>query len=115
STTAELATRPQADWLRTYRGHQRGTEPLSDLGTQDITVEVCVDQLASVRPPSCDTAQADWLRAHGIDELIAEGRRAWQERTGDDLPALTMRSRVTEAEALLDPAGLGAFRVLEWA
>ena len=24
------------------------------------------------------------------------------------------RSRVTEAEALLDPAGLGAFRVLEW-
>jgi hypothetical protein len=24
------------------------------------------------------------------------------------------RSRITEAEALLDPAGLGAFRVLEW-
>jgi hypothetical protein len=25
-----------------------------------------------------------------------------------------MRSRVAEAEALLDPAGLGGFTVLEW-
>ena len=31
-----------------------------------------------------------------------------------DLEALRARSRVSEAEALLDPAGLGAFRVLEW-
>jgi len=31
-----------------------------------------------------------------------------------DLEALKHRSRVTEVEALTDPAGLGAFRVLEW-
>ena len=31
-----------------------------------------------------------------------------------DLEALRMRSRVNEAEALLDPAGLGGFTVLEW-
>ena len=31
-----------------------------------------------------------------------------------DLAALTMRSRVREAEALTDAAGLGAFSVLEW-
>jgi len=28
---------------------------------------------------------------------------------------MRMRSRVREAEALLDPAGLGSFSVLEWA
>jgi len=28
--------------------------------------------------------------------------------------AMTMRSRVSEAAALLDPNGLGAFSVVEW-
>ena len=32
-----------------------------------------------------------------------------------DLAAMAMRSRVREAEALLDPSGLGGFTVLEWA
>jgi hypothetical protein len=31
-----------------------------------------------------------------------------------DLAALAARSRVGEADALTDPTGLGAFRVLEW-
>ena len=31
-----------------------------------------------------------------------------------DLHALRMRSRVTEADALLDPTGLGGFWVGEW-
>ena len=57
-----------------------------------------------------------WLRAHGIDELVEEGRAIWRERAAiGDLEAMRARSRVTEADALLDPAGLGAFRVLEWA
>jgi SAM-dependent MidA family methyltransferase len=115
STTAALAARPPSEWLRTYRGHARGGSPLDDLGGQDVTCEVAVDQLALVRPPVSDTSQADWLRAHGIDDLVAEGRRIWSERAHlGDLAALTARSRITEAEALLDPAGLGAFRVLEW-
>jgi SAM-dependent MidA family methyltransferase len=115
ATTAELAARPQAEWLRTYRSHARGGGPLDDLGLQDVTCEVAVDQLALVRPPTHDTAQADWLRAHGLDELVAEARAAWAERAHiGDLSALTARSRVTEADALADPAGLGRFRVLEW-
>jgi SAM-dependent MidA family methyltransferase len=115
STTRDLARRPQDEWLRTYRAHQRGGPPLEAPGTQDITVEVCVDQLAHVREPSTVASQADWLRTHGIDELVDEGRRVWRERAHvGDLAALRMRSRVTEAEALLDPSGLGAFRVLEW-
>lgn len=115
STTADLAARPQSEWLRTYRGHARGGAPLEDLGVQDITCEVAVDQLALVRPPTSDRSQVDWLRAHGIDDLVADARATWTERAHiGDLAALTARSRVAEAEALLDPTGLGRFRVLEW-
>jgi SAM-dependent MidA family methyltransferase len=115
ATTAELATRPEGDWLRTYAGHERGTDALADLGRRDITGDVCVDQLARVRRPDLDRDQATFLRAHGLDELVEEGRRIWTERAAiGDLDALRARSRVAEAEALTDPSGLGAFRVLEW-
>jgi hypothetical protein len=47
---------------------------------------------------------------------VEEGRRIWHERAHlGDLTAIKARSRVREAEALLDPDGLGAFQVLEWA
>lgn len=112
-TTSSMAARPWTDWLRTYRGHQRGSAPLADLGTQDITCEVAVDQLP---PATSNVAQADWLRVHGIDELVDEGRRVWAERASiGDLEAMKARSRISEADALTDPSGLGAFRVLEWA
>lgn len=114
-TTPSLATRPHEEWLRTYRSHGRGGHPLEHPGTQDVTCEVAVDQLAKVRPPTADRSQADFLRAHGIDELTAAARAAWRERAHlGDLAALKARSRVGEAAALTDPAGLGAFRVLEW-
>ncbi|HEY8544429.1 MAG TPA: SAM-dependent methyltransferase [Acidimicrobiales bacterium] len=116
ATTAELAARPVDEWLRTYRSHAPGVDYLDDLGEQDVTCEVAVDQLALVRPPTADTPQHEWLRRHGIEELVEEGRRQWEERAHiADLAALTARSRVREAEALLEPTGLGAFRVLEWA
>ncbi|MFN3219650.1 MAG: SAM-dependent methyltransferase [Acidimicrobiales bacterium] len=102
-------------WLRTYRGHDVGGDPLDRPGTQDITVDVAVDQLASVRPPDRSMSQADWLAAHGIEGLVEEGRRIWRENAAaPNVAALTARSRIGEAEALCDPAGLGAFRVLEW-
>lgn len=111
-TTASMAGRPWTDWVRTYRGHSRGGLPLTDLGRQDITCEVAVDQLP---PATANRSQAEFLRAHGIDELAAEARTAWHERAHiGDLQALTARSRVHEATALTDDAGLGAFRVLEW-
>ncbi len=115
ATTAELAGRPQEQWVRTYRGHHHGAGFLEALGEQDVTCEVAIDQLATVRRPTLDRAQADWLRAAGIDELVAEGRTQWAERAhAGDLAALTARSRMAESETLLDPAGLGRFRVLEW-
>lgn len=115
STTADMAARPPGEWLRTYRGHARGGGYLDDPGEQDVTCEVAVDQLAAVQAPVADRPQADWLRSHGIDDLVAEGRRVWTARAHvGDLAALRARSRVSEAGALLDRTGLGAFRVLEW-
>ena len=112
STTAEMAKRPWTEWVRTYQRHGRGSPPVTRLGEQDITCEVAVDQLPA---PLRDVSQADWLHAYGIDDLVDEGRATWRDRASiGDLAAVRARSRVTEAEALLDPTGLGGFRVLEW-
>ncbi len=115
STTPELAGRSPDDWLRTYRGGQRGGSPLQRPGTQDLTADVCVDQLSRVQAPSRDRSQHDFLLDHGIGALVAEARTAWQAAAArPDLAALKARSRVDEAAALIDLDGLGAFRVLEW-
>lgn len=112
ATTAELANRPYRDWLRTYRGHERGDHYLAEPGSQDITTDVCVDQLPE---PDAVRTQAQWLQLHGIDELVAEGKQYWVDHAArPDLAAMKMRSRVAESEALLDPAGLGNFLVMEW-
>ena len=109
--TAELAAR-DGGWLRTYRGHERGGGALEAPGAQDITADVPTDQLPV---PTSDRSQADFLADHGIADLVEDGRRIWAERAHlGDLAAIRARSRVGEAEALTDPTGLGAFRVLEW-
>jgi SAM-dependent MidA family methyltransferase len=115
SDTPGLAARPWTDWVRTYRDHAPGGPPLGELGSQDVTCEVDEHQLSRVRRPDAVRDQSEFLRAHGLDELVDEGRRIWRERVHiGDLAALRARSRVGEAEALTDIAGLGAFRVFEW-
>jgi len=110
--TAALAARPWTDWVRAFAGHERVEEPFADPGSRDVTVVVPWDQLP---PADAVTDQATWLRRHGIEELVEEGRRHWAEHAAaPDLAAVRMRSRVNEAEALLDPTGLGAFAVGEW-
>ncbi len=112
SSTADMAARPWREWLRTYRDHQRGGHYLADPGVQDITSDVALDQLP---PPTTTSTQADFLRAHGLEELVEEGRRTWAAHAAaPDLAASTARSRVREAEALTDLAGLGGFTVAEW-
>jgi SAM-dependent MidA family methyltransferase len=115
SASHELAARDWTEWLRTYAGHQRGVGPLERPGRQDITVQVPLDQLARVRAPASVTSQASFLALHGLEELVDEGRRLWNERAGTgDLAAMRARSRIREAEALTDPHGLGAFTVAQW-
>ena len=110
--TAMLAGRPYRDWLRTYRNNERGDHYLAAPGTQDITIDVPIDQLPE---PDAVRSQAQFLQRWGIDELVEEGKRIWEEQAArPGLEAMKMRSRVSEAEALLDPAGLGAFLVAEW-
>lgn len=116
ASTHHLALRPWRQWLRTYRGHERGGHYLSDPGDQDITTEVALDQLAlTLGTPSVVRTQGQWLQRWGIDELVTQGRQYWHDHASrPDLVALRMRSRVGEAEALLDPTGLGGFSVAEW-
>ncbi|MCY4516136.1 MAG: class I SAM-dependent methyltransferase [Acidimicrobiaceae bacterium] len=110
--TAELAARSPAEWLRTYRSHRRGHDPLHAPGTVDITCEVAFDQLP---PGALLVSQADWLTAAGIDELTADARALWQRhRSSPTAVALAARALLEEAAALTDPAGMGAFWAAEW-
>jgi SAM-dependent MidA family methyltransferase len=110
--TAMLAGRPYRDWMRTYRGNERGGHYLAEPGAQDITIDVPIDQLPE---PDAVRTQSAFLQLWGIDELVAEGKRVWDEQAArPGLEAMKMRSRVSEAEALLDPGGLGGFLVAEW-
>lgn len=112
TTVDELAARP---WLRTYRAHSAGSEPLDAPGEQDITADVVLEQVDAAAPfprLRLDT-QAEWLTALGIDDLVAEGRQRWESGAAEGgLEALTGRSRITEADALTDDNGLGAHHVL---
>ena len=101
-------------WLRTHRGHDHAASWLTDPGACDITVDVAWDQVQADRRAEACT-QAEFLCRHGIEKLVAQGRAAWSERAAaGDLDAMRYRSRVREAEALMDPAGMGAFNVLVW-
>jgi SAM-dependent MidA family methyltransferase len=107
-----------APWLRTYRAHDHGGAPLDSPGSQDITADVVREQLLHAARRSgltyvSDESQADWLRGLGIEEMVEAGRRQWEARAHiGDLAALAGRSRIGEADALTDPAGLGAHRVV---
>lgn len=114
ATTTELIAR-DGEWLRAYRDHTRLADWLSEPGRCDITIDLPVEQLGQV-PGAHVATQADFLRSHGIDELVAEGQRLWEASAHiGDLAALRARSRATEAAALLDPSGMGGFSVFSWA
>jgi len=115
ASTAEIAARPEMGWLRTFVGQERGGHPLDAPGSCDITTDVAVDQLAIATRPTVATTQRQFLERMGIAQLVEEGRQIWTAKAvAPDVEALRGRSRVGEAEALLEPAGLGDFVVLEW-
>mgnify|MGYP000739727451 CR=1 FL=1 len=114
-STSDIAVSPWREWLRTYKDHERGVHYLLDPGSQDITSQVIVDQLMEAVPGLSVIPQAEWLQTWGINELVSEGTKYWEAlKSAPDIYAIKMRSRVTEAEALLDETGLGNFTVLEW-
>ena len=113
-STSEIAVTPWREWLRTYKGHERGVHYLVEPGTQDITTQVMIDQLKKTVSGLSVTLQSDWLRRWGIDDLVSEGTQYWDNHnSAPDVAAMKMRSRVNEAQALTSQDGLGAFSVLE--
>ncbi len=121
ATGAELVERGQDGWLRTYRDHDRGADPLAAPGEQDLTVDVPAEYLVHAAGRAgfrlvVEVTQAAWLAGLGLEGLVAEARAQWDTRAHvGDLEALRHRSRVTEAAALVDPTGLGAHRVFVFA
>jgi len=115
ATTDEIARRPDMGWLRTFVGQERAGHPLDAPGGCDITTDVAVDQLATAVRPTVITTQRQFLEQLGIAQLVEEGRQIWTEKaSAPDVEALRARSRIGEAEALLESGGLGDFVVLEW-
>ena len=110
-TTAELAA-PAVAVVAAHvprpRARRRTTSPTP--GDQDITADVALDQLPE---PDAVRSQAQFLQRWGIDELVDEGRRAWAAAAARARPRRRWRCAAAcrEAEALLDPAGLGGFTV----
>jgi len=113
SSTASTSRLPWREWLRTYSNHGRGTHYLKDVGLQDITCDVMLDQVFEGIDARI-MSQALFLESHGLAQAVEEGRTYWETHASQpDVRAMLMRSRVSEAEALTDPSGLGAFTVAE--
>ena len=114
ASTSEIAASPWREWLRTYKDHGRGEHYLANPGSQDITVQVMLDQLSKAVPGLSTSSQAEWLQTWGISELVSEGDQYWEKhKSAPDVAALKMRSRASESLALTSQDGLGAFSVLE--
>ena len=113
STTPALAGRPSREWLRTYREHERGGSPLDQLGTQDITVDVCVDQLTRCAPRS--RPDASGVPARPRVGRVGRGGPAHVERASPRRrPRGPARAEPDPRGGGADrPDGLGSFRVLD--
>ena len=110
ATTAELAERN--GWLRTYAKHGKGTSPLACPGQQDITSDVAFDQLP---PPASLQTQADFLQDWGIQSLVTEAQKEWQQNAATPTTeTLIARSRSTEAQTLCDLTTFGNYKAAQW-
>ena len=112
----ELARR--GGWLRTYRDHIRGADPLTNPGEADITTDVVLEPLRAALVDGgfrieSETTQSEWLNRLGIDEEVGIGEAPWLAGAArGDLEALIGRSRASEAAILTDSSGLGGFKVI---
>ena len=117
-TTENLLPRRQDGTLRTYRSHHLGPHPLDEPGATDITADVNFTALEAVALEAGWEAkiwrQDDYLAALGLRDRISAMRHEELAlaRSGDEMQRLKVRTLRTEAETLMNPRGLGDFRVL---
>jgi SAM-dependent MidA family methyltransferase len=97
--------------LRAFAAHAVGADPFRHVGRQDLTatVDLAAVRVAAVRAglePLGETTQAELIATLGTGDLT----QAFLRRDGAGLQdALELRSALAR---LLDPRGMGAFRVL---
>jgi SAM-dependent MidA family methyltransferase len=114
ASTREVAASTWREWLRTYKDHGRGEHYLANPGSQDITVQVMLDQLANSFPQLTVSRQSEWLKHWGIEQLVDEGNQYWDaHKHAPNLAAMKMRSRQNESDALVSETSLGRFWVLQ--
>ena len=96
--------------LQTYYKHTSGSSPYQWIGRQDITTHVDFTTVieegreAGLRPLSLMT-QAEYLNRLGL--------RAWADRLRDrDMTPRDVRANAMAMRDLVDPGGLGGFKVL---
>jgi NADH dehydrogenase [ubiquinone] 1 alpha subcomplex assembly factor 7 len=117
-TAENLAPRRVDGTLRTYRAHHLGPHPLDEPGATDITADVNFTALeATARDAGAEVEvvrQDDWLFQWGLRDRISALRRRELDlaRDGDQMERLRVRTIKQEAETLVNPRGLGDFRVL---
>jgi SAM-dependent MidA family methyltransferase len=112
-STGEIAVTPWREWLRTYTDHRRGGHYLLEPGSQDITTQVMIDQMMKAVPGLSVASQAEWLRTWGIDELVSEGNKYWEEhKSSPDVAAIKMRSRANELGTLNKMSESGSFTAI---
>jgi SAM-dependent MidA family methyltransferase len=113
-STSEIAVTPWREWLRTYRSHEHGVHYLLEPGSQDITAQVMIDQLKAAVPQLSACKQSDWLQTWGINGLVDQGVKYWEEhKSTPNIQAIKMRSRAAEHDALTALNGLGNFIVVQ--
>jgi hypothetical protein len=72
-----------------------------------------IDQLMMTFPDLLVTQQLEWLHKWGIDELVSEGNKYWDEhKSAPDIYAMKMRSRANEYRALNAMSEVGMYKVI---
>lgn len=106
---AELLTRGGAGTVRGFSRHRLVTDALSEPGTRDLTASV---NFTAIRR----AAEGAGLTFAGIssqrDALVALGVRDAYARPETPLDRLRAASRRSAIDVLIDPNGLGGYRVL---
>lgn len=96
--------------LQTYSAHTRGADPFQRIGKQDITAHVDFSQIIGDGvpvglDPVALVSQAGWLKGLGFDAMLRRLRES-------GLPQLDMRANMMSMLDLVQPEGLGGFKVL---
>jgi SAM-dependent MidA family methyltransferase len=103
--------------VRAYRRHRTWADWIEQPGATDLTVDVNIDAVVLAATSAGATVQvldqAEFLEGLGAQEAIRDAAAAERLAAEDGriMDQLTARAQRVDLGALLDPEGLGAFRV----